>query len=202
LLKPHHLSGGNITLNAYCASCDNDTATAITDLTYGDVWFCSGQSNMELTMQFALTRNRTFAALAKGQYQNIRTLKHRHGGAPGGARWDGDEQWTMPQPDPSPQGNDNTQADGSWQHAHNASVEQFSAACWFFAQELTDMALTENASVPILGLVESAWCDLNHFLHTLCTPFAHFYRQSLRILAHLLLTFAVILLKFCSQGRL
>ena len=108
-------------------------------------------------MQNALTRNRTFAALDARQYQNIRTFKHRHGGAPGGARWDGDEQWIMPQPDANPEGNDNTQADGSWQLANSSSVAQFSAACWFFAQELTDMALTENATVPVLGLIESAW---------------------------------------------
>lgn len=112
---------------------------------------------MELPMQHALTRNRTFAALDAHQYQNIRTFKHRHGGAPGGARWDGDEQWVMPQPDANPEGNDNTQADGNWQLANSTTVKQFSAACWFFAQELTDMALTENATVPVLGLIQSAW---------------------------------------------
>ena len=40
-------------------------------------WFCSGQSNMELPMAHALTRNRTYRALDHlGMYQNIRTFKN------------------------------------------------------------------------------------------------------------------------------
>ena len=156
-LHPHPAPGGNATISASCASCSNDSKATLVNITWGDVWFCAGQSNMELPMDFALTRNRTFAALDAGRYQNIRTFKHRHGGAPGGARFDGDEQWILPPPVSNPQGDDNLQADGSWQHAHTETVTQFSAACWLFAQELTDMALTENKSAPVLGLIQSAW---------------------------------------------
>jgi hypothetical protein len=45
LLHPHAEYGGNVTLTATCSGCarGNTTATLV-DLTYGDVWFCSGQS--------------------------------------------------------------------------------------------------------------------------------------------------------------
>ena len=51
----------HVTLPAQCKGCSNTTAAI--DVTYGDVWFCSGQSNMELPMTHALTRNRTYRAL-------------------------------------------------------------------------------------------------------------------------------------------
>ena len=75
LLHPHAEYGGNVTVTASCAGCSGNTSATISDLTYGDVWFCSGQSNMELPMQHALTRNRTYAMLAAGHYANIRTCK-------------------------------------------------------------------------------------------------------------------------------
>jgi hypothetical protein len=42
-LKPHADQGGNITVTAQCSSCANTAAAVISDVTYGDVWFCSGQ---------------------------------------------------------------------------------------------------------------------------------------------------------------
>ena len=48
LLKPHAASGGNVTISASCASCANDTAATIRDLTYGDVWFCAGKTSDSL----------------------------------------------------------------------------------------------------------------------------------------------------------
>ena len=40
---------------------------------------------------------------------------------------------------------------------NSTKVDEFSAACWYFAQELTDMAAAEGKPAPILGLVQSAW---------------------------------------------
>jgi len=77
-LPPHEAYGGNYSLTAACIGCDNTTAKTITGLTYGDVWLCHGQSNMELPMAHALTRNRTYAALDdRHEYSNIRTFNHR-----------------------------------------------------------------------------------------------------------------------------
>ena len=76
-LKPHPSYGGSVSLTAQCKGCSNTTAATVEDVTYGDVWFCSGQSNMELPMAHALTRNRTYRALDHlGMYQNIRTFKN------------------------------------------------------------------------------------------------------------------------------
>eukprot|EP01051_Picozoa_sp_SAG22_P017011 SAG22_NODE_2529_length_2473_cov_3.477675_4_plen_326_part_00 len=44
---PAHAAGGSFTMTASCTGCGaNHTSTAISDVTFGEVWFCSGQSNM------------------------------------------------------------------------------------------------------------------------------------------------------------
>ena len=46
LLRPHSEQGGNLTITATCASCSSNATlntAQIQDVTYGDVWFCSGQ---------------------------------------------------------------------------------------------------------------------------------------------------------------
>lgn len=151
LLKPHASYGGNVTLSAQCGGCRNTTAVSLHGLTFGDVFFCSGQSNMELPLAHALTRNRTFSAVDEGgQYGNIRTFYHDHDG---GARWDGDELWVLPPPPPPPPGGPFF----GWQRPNSSVLQGFSAACWFFAQELTDMAIVANDTVPVFGMVQSAW---------------------------------------------
>jgi hypothetical protein len=41
-------AGGNYTIKASCSNCDApENSSTLVDITYGDVWFCSGQSNSE-----------------------------------------------------------------------------------------------------------------------------------------------------------
>ena len=44
-----------------------------------------------------------------------------------------------------------------WAHPNSSTTDEFSAACWFFAQELTDIAVDKNTTAPIIGLLQSAW---------------------------------------------
>lgn len=69
-----HEAGGNVSISASCKNCGNTSSVAeIDDITFGDVFICSGQSNMWLPMQYAFTRNRTFSLLDSGAaYGNIR----------------------------------------------------------------------------------------------------------------------------------
>ena len=166
LLRPHAEQGGSATITAACTGCTNTTAAKIEDVTWGDVWFCFGQSNMWLPMHHTLTRNRTYAALDRPEplYKNIRTIK-REQMVSGGARWDGDELYVLPPPPPPAGGrpgpNGTTwipaQSYYGWQIPNSTTVDEFSAACWYFAQELTDIAAVDNKPAPIIGLVQSAW---------------------------------------------
>eukprot|EP00755_Sulcionema_specki_P037606 Sspe_Gene.109279::Locus_89015_Transcript_1_1_Confidence_1.000_Length_778::g.109279::m.109279 len=73
LLRPT-AAGGNYTITARCVKgCTegNNTAT-IGDVTFGDVWYCAGQSNMALPLLHTLSRNISFNAIRSGKYRNIR----------------------------------------------------------------------------------------------------------------------------------
>ena len=44
VLKPHSEQGGNVTVTARCTGCmGNNTVAVITNVTFGDVWFCAGR---------------------------------------------------------------------------------------------------------------------------------------------------------------
>merc|ERR1719195_1063467 len=58
LLKPEE-KGGNYTITATCHSGCSGSAN-ITDVTFGDVWYCAGQSNMWLPMMYTYHRNESY----------------------------------------------------------------------------------------------------------------------------------------------
>lgn len=70
-LQPTTL-GGEYTLTATCTGCSNTTAATLERVTFGDVWYCGGQSNMALPIQHTLSRNASLAAIMAGKYKNIR----------------------------------------------------------------------------------------------------------------------------------
>ena len=73
-LKPTPSGGGDVTITVTCTGCTNQTAAVLRHVTFGDVYYCAGQSNMWLPLGNTLTRNATVSALAKGEYRNIRLM--------------------------------------------------------------------------------------------------------------------------------
>ncbi|GAA4793308.1 sialate O-acetylesterase [Olivibacter ginsenosidimutans] len=98
----------------------------------GDVWFCSGQSNMEMPLAGWGKINHYEEEIAKANYPNIRLLQVMHTTAQSPAN-------TVPL------------WDGSWQECSSKSIPEFSATAYFFARELY-----EKTHVPI-GLIHSSW---------------------------------------------
>lgn len=104
-----------------------DTALDVRDVLAGDVWLCSGQSNMELTVAEARD--------AAGEIAAARDAGIRHFKVPRG--------WaTTPAADI---------AGGRWEPADPAHVAAFTAAGYYFAR-----ALRRDLDVPI-GLLNSSW---------------------------------------------
>ena len=62
--------GGNVTITARSAATSSGGESTTTsnatlpDVTFGDVWLCSGQSNMELALRYTVERNASYDALA------------------------------------------------------------------------------------------------------------------------------------------
>jgi hypothetical protein len=48
-LKPSP-AGGEYSISAKCSGCTNTTVKTLTDVTFGDIWFCSGQSNSKASV--------------------------------------------------------------------------------------------------------------------------------------------------------
>lgn len=99
----------------------------VSDILVGDVWICSGQSNMEWTVR---NTNNGEKAMESATDANIRHFK-----VPRTASG-------------SPQ---DTLAGGEWQVADGETVGNFTAVGYYFAQQIR-----EAAGVPI-GLINTSW---------------------------------------------
>jgi len=146
-LKPT-AAGGNYTITATCEGCYEDLASPfasvnISDVVFGDVWHCSGQSNMWLPVSSAFAHNDTLAAIAAGKYHNIRVMAGNSGDCPGEqCPWMTAAAAAVPPP----------------QQGRTPSVApllNFGAACWYFAQKLADELEAAGSLVP-LGMTDTA----------------------------------------------
>ncbi len=108
------------------------------DVLVGDVWLCSGQSNMQYPMAAWGNRTNLAAALAKGNHPNIR-LYH------------------VPMIESNFTGTPRRQTpDGTaWQRCTPVNLAPFSAVGYFFG-----LNLHERLGVPI-GLIEADWGGTN-----------------------------------------
>jgi sialate O-acetylesterase len=101
---------------------------SVADLLIGDVWLCSGQSNMEFPLSSSLNASREI----KGSGNNlIRVLTVARASNPTPL-----DHFTSPV---------------AWQAAEAEAIKDFSAVCYYFARELQ-----KSVSVP-LGLIHSSW---------------------------------------------
>jgi sialate O-acetylesterase len=117
-------AGGPYTLTA----SSGDAMQSVGDVLVGDVWLCSGQSNMELQVKRTLNSR---AEIADAGNDRIRMLKV------------GQKESVAPRQDFA--------LPVQWQKTNPENVPEFSAACYYFARELQ-----KTIDVP-MGLVNSSW---------------------------------------------
>jgi sialate O-acetylesterase len=122
---PAMSAGGPHTLTA---SGTTSGTQRVNDVLIGDVWLCSGQSNMQLQVHRALDAR---AEIANAKNDSVRLL-------------------TIPlASNPQPQTEFTTPI--VWQAVSTATIAEFSATCWYFARELQ-----KSVDVP-MGLITAAW---------------------------------------------
>ena len=104
-----------------------DESKSLTNILIGDVWLCSGQSNMEWPLAYAMNAEEE---IANAKDSNIRHFKVplTYSGNP-----------------------ENELAGGSWQRCSPDTAGTFTAVGYFFAR-----AIREHHDVPI-GLLNSSW---------------------------------------------
>jgi len=117
-------AGGPYTLTA----SNGDREQTIGDLLIGDVWLCSGQSNMELPVWRTLDAS---SEISGAHDERIRLM-------------------TVPQRG-SVTASSDLGVDTHWSAVTPESVREFSAACYYFARELR-----KTVDVP-MGLIDASW---------------------------------------------
>jgi sialate O-acetylesterase len=118
-------AGGPHTL---AASSSAGATQTVNDVLVGDVWLCSGQSNMELPVWRSLDARSEIAGADNG---SIRLLTVPQSGS------------VVPQ--------ESFSAPTRWQTTTSDSLRDFSATCFYFARELQ-----KTVDVP-MGLISAAW---------------------------------------------
>ena len=108
-------------------SISGSTNITLEDVLIGEVWLCSGQSNMEWRVSQSLNPQEE---IKNGNHPNIRHIKFPHR--------------------PSDKPEDNIKSEG-WQPATSQTVAQFTAVGYFFGRKLQ-----ADLDVPI-GLIGSNW---------------------------------------------
>jgi hypothetical protein len=130
-------------ITAECVSGCTGSETLV-GVVFGDVYFCFGQSNMWLQLQYTYGRNASYGGIQTGAYDNIRLMS-------------GDSQSqglspTLPPTHP-------------WRLVRDAAAlppgngdawDEFSAPCYHFAEALTDQFVAAGKTPPTLGLVAVA----------------------------------------------
>jgi sialate O-acetylesterase len=123
-LKPM-TAGGPYVL---AAKSSNGDSQMVKDVMIGDVYLCSGQSNMELPLRLATN----YDSEMRGATNSMIRLFHV-------------QRFTSPAPRAT------FGADASWAVTTPDNVKDFSATCYYFGREL------QPAAGVALGLIEDAW---------------------------------------------
>jgi sialate O-acetylesterase len=121
---PAHGAGGPYTLDIRSGG----DALSLDDMLVGDVWLCSGQSNMEFTLRHATNSD---AEVAGATHPRLRLLAVPRQSSPVPST-------TFAQPT-------------SWQPSTPQSAADFSAACYLMGRELET-----HQNIPI-GLINASW---------------------------------------------
>lgn len=109
----------------------NDSSLTIRNVMVGEVWLCSGQSNMQMPVEGwpPTTILNSASEIKHASYPSIRlfTVKRTYAAAP------------------------EATCSGNWEECSPATVPGFSASAYFFGRELY-----RNLNIPI-GLIHSSW---------------------------------------------
>lgn len=134
VLLPPQKAGGDWSISATAGK----NSIVLKHVTFGDVWYCSGQSNMALQLHYTMSRNISFNAIKAGKYSNIRI----HG-----------LYSNMNPAQPWQKVSDAIQSPESCDTG-SCAFFKFSSTCWYFAESLSDRLQDHNTPI---GLIHTAW---------------------------------------------
>jgi sialate O-acetylesterase len=159
---------GTFVAQALCPSCAGSAkdraSVIIRDLVFGDVVFCSGQSNAWLPLWFTFERNESTAKVAAGAYDNLRLWRGGLGkvSKPTGG---GSGNWVGPKGVEPPGSNDGSDAlTNQWRHPKDLLspnfirdgepwLWEFPSTCFYTVAYLTDLMRDAGQVPPFFGIM-------------------------------------------------
>ncbi|CAH1270682.1 SIAE [Branchiostoma lanceolatum] len=135
-------AGGPHTVEAVQTTAGKGQSLVLKDVLFGDVWLCSGQSNMAFTVKYASNDSAEIARAADYPHVRLFTADMVASDSPLYDLRAIMQPWAVASPE-SISGPPHSGLGMHWGY--------FSAVCWFFGRDLYD-----SIAVPI-GLVVSAW---------------------------------------------
>lgn len=118
----------------YTITISDGQKITLRNVMVGEVWLCSGQSNMEMPIDgWSQVKNYEQEKQEANQYTNIRLLQVRKNTSP------------------KPLNDMETNLGGGWQVCSAQSVKEFSATGYFFGREIH-----KYRNVPV-GLIDASW---------------------------------------------
>ncbi|SER65726.1 sialate O-acetylesterase [Pedobacter rhizosphaerae] len=116
----------------YTITISDGEVLTLNNVMIGEVWFCSGQSNMEMPLARWGKVNNYEEEIRQANYPNIRLLQVNHVTA------------DLPIEEASI-------SSGGWQNCSPNTISEFSSTAYFFAREVY-----KNTGIPI-GLIHASW---------------------------------------------
>lgn len=116
----------------YSITISDGTKLKLNNVLVGEVWLCTGQSNMEMPMQGWNVKMNAEEIARSAKYSNIRLLQV--------------DKTTSPKPV-----SDITVKGGGWMQCNPETVKDFSATGFFFGKNIS-----ESVDVPV-GLIMTCW---------------------------------------------
>eukprot|EP00729_Bicosta_minor_P010417 gene10417-25194_t len=138
-------TGGDFSITATCTGCSNgNTSTYVSSIehvTFGDVWYCGGQSNMALPLMHTMSRNISRDLILGGKYDNIRI----HGIA---GNMNPEQPWTTLKA-----------AIATNPDSDKSAFGGFSSTCYYYGESLSDELAKTSADgkAPPIGLIHTAF---------------------------------------------
>lgn len=137
---PPHAAGGDYNVSARCEGCTVPGVATLEHVTFGDVWYCGGQSNMALKMLHTFSRNVSRDKVLAGAYANIR-IHGLHSN-----QLNPTQPWSTLR-DALATAPDSDKSNFIW----------YSATCYYFGESLSDALAAAHGAAPPIGLVHTGW---------------------------------------------
>eukprot|EP01062_Namystynia_karyoxenos_P063041 TRINITY_DN5586_c1_g1_i8.p1 TRINITY_DN5586_c1_g1~~TRINITY_DN5586_c1_g1_i8.p1 ORF type:complete len:836 (+),score=174.70 TRINITY_DN5586_c1_g1_i8:78-2585(+) len=152
-------AGGEYSITVASADSDDPAEAMIQRVTFGDVWFCSGQSNMALETYYTFSALDAQKEIASGKYTELR---HFMFGAMGLKYLSLSPEWVTENGSPA-QDPDYVWHNVSWSAAQpstdkaHSAFARFAATCMYFGMGLVDQRAKRQVDVGVpIGLIQSA----------------------------------------------